>query len=198
MKKTVCVFQVALLTTGFLAVAGCHHKNHTSKDKPSAPPVPVVEKPKGDPINLQELGFTAPKGRMQDAEYNPELQPAIDRLVSYGPEGIDFLVSKIGDNRKMTRIFPYWQDVRVGDVAFILFCDLFLDASWKHATAPGISLDDFVKIEYPDNAWHENYQAHIEKYGRKSLQKKCAAAWAKHRDNVAWDAKDRCFKPKNK
>lgn len=204
MKKTVCVFQAAFLTTGFLAVAGCHHKDLTSKDKPSAPKatapsVPVVEKAKGDPIDLLALNPVAPKGRFQDAEYNPDLQPAIERLVARGPEGIDFLISKIGDNRKMeSHVFDYWPDVRVGDVAFMLFCDLFLDSSWEHSTVPGISLSALVEYKYPERAWHENYYAHLEKYGRKSLQKKCAEAWAKHRDNVVWDAKDRCFKLKDK
>jgi hypothetical protein len=199
MKKTVCVFQAALLTTGFLAVAGCHHKDQTSKDKPSAPPVPVVEKPKGDPIDLVAIRHVAPKGRFQDAYYNPDLQPAIDRLVARGPEGIDFLISKISDNRKTkTQVFDFWPVVRVGDVAFLLFCYLFTDASWEHSTVPGISLEAFVEDKDQDQPWFNNYYAHLEKYGRKSLQKKCAEAWAKYRDNVVWDAKDRCFKLKNK
>lgn len=202
MKKTVCIFQAALLTTGFLAVAGC--QNGTSKDNPSAPkatapPVPVAEKAQGDPIDLVAIRHVAPKGRFQDAHYNPDLQPAIDRLVARGPEGIDFLISKISDNRKTeTQVFDFWPVVRIGDVAFLLFCYLFTDPSWEHSSVPGISIDDFVEDKYPDRAWFENYYAHLDKYGRKSLQKKCAAAWAKHRDNVVWDAKDRCFKLKNK
>ena len=51
-------------------------------------------------INLATIGALAPKGRVQDTEYNR--LPLVDQLIAHGKDSIPFLISKLNDETKVT------------------------------------------------------------------------------------------------
>jgi hypothetical protein len=84
-------------------------------------------------IDLTNIGPIAPKGRVQDTEYNH--LPVVENLIAHGNEAIPFLIAKLDDETKIRgHVFDYWSDVRVGDVAFIILTDFFTDPTWQKTT----------------------------------------------------------------
>ncbi len=84
---------------------------------------PLAEKPQSSvltvplsQIDLTKIGPIAPKGRVQDTEYNR--LPIVEDLIARGNEAVPFLIGKLDDETKIKgHVFDYWSDVRVGDVA---------------------------------------------------------------------------------
>src|SRR5437660_5467014 len=72
----------------------------------SATPRPSPPKPLAD-IDLTKIGHLAPKGRVQDKEYNDA--PVIDDLISHGKDSIPFLISKLDDRTVIHySVEDYW------------------------------------------------------------------------------------------
>jgi hypothetical protein len=85
-------------------------------------------------VDLARIGQIAPKGRVQDKYYNPDL-PVVAKLIEAGPRAIPFLVSKLEDKTPVKgHVIDFWLDVRVGDIAWIILCDFFTTADWQHST----------------------------------------------------------------
>jgi len=146
-------------------------------------------------INLATVGAIAPKGRVQDTEYNH--LPIVDQLIAHGKESIPYLISKLDDETKIEgHVLDYWYEVRVADVALIILTDFFIDHTWQHTTIPGIGWDQFLERGANLNITSEEVlRNYISKHGRNEIKQRWQQLWNKYRDKIEWDETERCFKP---
>ena len=145
-------------------------------------------------INLAAIGRIAPKGRVQDRDYNQN--PIIDRLLEHGKESIPYLISKLDDEARIERhIVDYWSQVSVGDVALIVLTDFFTDSGRRRTTIPGVGWDEFLGGgENPALTGEQRLRDYIAKHGRKSLQTRWQHIWEENKGRIYWDEAERCFK----
>lgn len=156
---------------------------------------PMQGQTKRDFVDLRKIGALAPKGRVQDQEYNPNL-PIVEALIKAGPEAIQFLLSKIGDGTPIGEpVIDYWPNPTVGDVAFIVLHDFFLSADWKTSTIPGLEWNDFFDRQPPGCSSYDLMYRFIAKHGRLGLRKKVEIILQPFKGQLFWDSNDRCFKP---
>lgn len=188
MKKTL---MVCLIT---LSLAGCNRADAVRLERATAPDnaAPSPKTPLTE-INLAAIGRIAPKGRVQDREYNQ--LPVIEQLLAHGKESIPYLVSQLADETKIEgHVQDYWSEVRVGDVALIILTDFFTDKSWKHTTIPGVGWDEF--LGGGNNArltGDDRLRNYIALRGRKSIKERWQRVWERHGENIRWDDEERCF-----
>jgi len=146
-------------------------------------------------IDLSKIGHTSPKGRVQDKDYN-QLE-VIDNLIANGKESIPYLISKLDDKRKINEpVVDYWNEIYVGDVAFIILTDFFTDSSWERGTIDGINWGKFTGCTNPDIPAYNCWVEYVEKNGRKSIKNKWRKIWEENKDKIYWDEAERCFKVK--
>ena len=136
---------------------------------PSPTPAPKVPL---EQINLALIGPTGGKGRVQDRDYK-EL-PLIDQLLYHGKEAIPFLIGKLDDETKIDyQIVDFWSDAYVGDVAFVILEDFFLDSKWEKSTIEGMDWDSFLGRGNNRNITGEGLlRDYIKKYGRKKIKQR--------------------------
>jgi hypothetical protein len=145
-------------------------------------------------VDLAKIGHVSPKGRVQDKDYNN--LPVVDGLISMGPSAIPFLVSKLDDERRVEgKVFDFWNDVRVGDVAFAILCDFFLAADWKTPTVPGLEWDKLLDRRSSDAPSGTLLATFITKHGRTEILRRVETLLHAHAGAFSWDEKERCFRP---
>jgi hypothetical protein len=151
----------------------------------------AAQKPDKFPLwNFDEVNHSCrAKGRLQDKDYCESKM--MDQILAQGKNAIPILISQLTDTRKSKEpIFDFWGPMTVGDVAYSVLMDLFLDSDWKTRTMPGLK-----QIDYDCGASAEQcYQQLLEKHGRKFIQNQWLAAWNANKDRIYWDEKDRCFR----
>lgn len=133
------------------------------------------------------------KGRLQDYQSG-----MMDKIIAAGPASNPVLIGMLTDARMAKTgepIICYWPGMAIGDIAFCLLEDLFLNSDWTKATMPGVSWNDILGPEDNLPAW-EQLHSFIRKHGRKTIQLKWQAQWEKYKDRIFWDPKERCFKLK--
>lgn len=162
---------------------------------PSPTPAPKVPL---EQINLALIGPTGGKGRVQDRDYK-EL-PLIDQLLYHGKEAIPFLIGKLDDETKIDyQIVDFWSDAYVGDVAFVILEDFFLDSKWEKSTIEGMDWDSFLGRGNNRNITGEGLlRDYIKKYGRKKIKQRWQDAWEKNKDRIYWDDQERNFRLRDK
>jgi len=145
-------------------------------------------------INLARIGALAPKGRVQDTEYNR--LPLVEQLIAHGKDSIPFLISKLNDETKITEhVVDYWEEVRVGDVALIILIDFFINPTWTDTTIPGVGWDKFLERGgNTDITGEQVLRNYISRHGRRKIKERWQKIWETHRDKPQWDEKERCFK----
>ena len=145
-------------------------------------------------IDLAKVGAYAPKGRVQDREYNQ--LPMIEELLGHDKESIPYLISKLDDETKINgHVVHYWHQAHVGDVALIILSDFFTDSTWQSTTIPGVGWDEFLERGDNRNLTGEQVlRNYIAKHGRSVIKKRWLQIWETHKDQIWWDGKDRCFK----
>src|SRR5215471_7815339 len=152
-----------------------------------APTVPFSQ------IDLSKIGAIAPKGRVQDRDYNH--LPVVEHLIAHGSEAVPFLIGKLDDRTKIKdHVFDYWYDVRVGDVAFIILTDFFTDPTWEKTTIPGVGYDTFLGRTNSNLTGEQVLRDYISKHGRHDITDRWRAIWSQYKDRAYWDDKDRCFR----
>jgi hypothetical protein len=146
-------------------------------------------------IDLATVGAIAPKGRVQDAEYNH--LPLVDQLIAHGRESIPYLISKLDDETKIEGyVVDFWNEVRVADVALIILTDFFTDHTWQNTTVPGVGWDQFLKRGANSSITAEQVlRNYISKHGRSKIKERWQQIWEKYRHQIGWDETERCFKP---
>jgi hypothetical protein len=147
-------------------------------------------------IDLTKIGHIAPKGRVQDRDYN-RLE-VVDQLIGMGTSCIPYLISKLEDERRLRGdVADYWVKVTVGDIAFILLIDFFTDSSWEKPTIPGLGWNQFLEVGPNAVLTGEQYlRRFIAKHGRKGIKAKWQRIWLRHKSLLYWDDGERCFKVK--
>lgn len=158
------------------------------KQESSASVVPVSD------INLASISSIAPKGRVQDGDYN-ELA-AVTSLIQKGKEAIPYLISKLDDETKIQgHVIDYWSEVRVADVGLIILTDFFTDSSLQNTTLPGVGWNEFLERGSNGNLTGEQVlRNYISKHGRKAIKDRWQALWLEYRGRLFWDENDRCFR----
>ena len=156
-----------------------------------AQPVPVVQLSN---INLAQIGAIAPKGRVQDRDYN-EL-PVVEQLITHGKESVPYLINKLEDETRVKgHVMDFWFDVRVGDVALVILTDFFTDSTWQRATIPGATWDEFLGRGEDDKLTSEQVlRRYIARHGRRKIRQRWQQMWGEYKDKVHWDENERCFK----
>jgi len=151
----------------------------------------VVSSPQ---TNLLKIGHIAPKGRVQDTDYND--LPEVRNLIARGKESIPDLISELNNETKVYgEILDYWSDVHVGDVALIILTDFFTDGSGQRTTIAGIGWDEFLERDGKTNLTSEQVlRNYIAKYGRNRIKDRWQKIWTQYRDRMFWDDGERCFK----
>ena len=145
-------------------------------------------------IHLINIGRIAPKGRVQDRDYNQ--LPVIDALLAQGKASIPFLINKLDDEREIPEhVMDYWSQVYVGDVALIILADFFLDKDWKNSTVKGLKWDEFLmRGDNKEMTAEQLLRNYIKKYGRKKIKERWQEFWTKNQANIYWDESERAFK----
>jgi len=111
--------------------------------KSPAPAINNAARPLSE-IDLSQIGHIAPKGRVQDKDYN-ELAIS-DELIANGKDSIPFLISKLEDETVIDHhVIDYWPgQATVGDVAFVILTDFTTDSSWTKNTIRGADPDSIL------------------------------------------------------
>ena len=184
-----------LLIVGLSLPTGCSRARSAKvterlpvKDESSASVVPVSD------INLASIGSIAPKGRVQDGEYND--LAVVKRLIQQGKEAIPYLISKLDDETRIEgHVIDYWSEVRVADVALIILTDFFTDSGWQNTTVVGVGWDEFLERGVNrDLTGEQVLRNYISKHGRKAIKDRWQALWREYSDRLFWDENDRCFR----
>jgi hypothetical protein len=185
-----------LLLIGLLIVAGCggapapsvNTSGAETRQSNVSTTIPLSQ------IDITKIGAIAGKGRVQDTEYNH--LPVVENLIAHGNESVPFLIAKLDDETKIKgRVFDYWSDVRVGDVAFIILTDFFTDPTWQKTTIPGVGYDEFLRREPNSDVTGEDLlRNYIAKHGSRDITDRWREIWAQYKDRAHWDNNDRCFK----
>lgn len=184
-----------------------HEANKEIKTISEVQPVSKIHLPTKNPslatpslseIDLAKIEHIMPKGRVQDKDYNN--LPTVDHLIAHGKDSIPFLISKLDDETPLeNRSIPYWYEQTVGDVAFIILMDFFLDARWEKSTVAGMEWNQFLGRGNDRNSTAESLlRRYISKYGRKQIKERWQKVWDTHKDNIFWDEGERCFKVADK
>jgi hypothetical protein len=148
----------------------------------------AAPKLKGFPLaNFDGIDCRA-KGRLQDMDYCKST--VMDQILAQGKDAIPILISQITDTRPAGEPFDFWGPMTVGDVAYVVLDNLFLDADWKTFTMPGLKQIDLDC----GAASFQCYQELLKKHGRKFIQNQWLTAWNANKDRVYWDARARCFR----
>jgi hypothetical protein len=135
------------------------------------------------------------KGRLQDVS-----SKVMDQIIAAGPKAVPVLIGMITDARMAKTKEPiicFWPGMAVGDIAFCLLSDLFMNADWTKSTMPGTGWDEMLGPAGDLPAW-EQLHGFIRKHGRVALRDKWQLLWDKYGGQVFWDANERCFKLTNK
>jgi hypothetical protein len=146
-------------------------------------------------VDLRKIGHIESKGRVQDTSHNQH--DVVGRLLAAGPAAVPFLVSKLEDETTIPGgVFDFWPEVRVGDVAFVIICDLFLESDETTVTVPGLSwaslLEEHANPGLP--SW-ELLHAFVAKHGRVAIRRKVESLLKTHGSELRWDSTERCLRP---
>lgn len=142
-------------------------------------------------IDLTRIGHIAPKGRVQDKEFN-QLE-VVDQLLEHGAASIPFLIGKLEDETRIEGpVVDYWNQITVGDVALIILSDFSIDSKGKE-TIPEASWDRFLQRANQNMSAPELMDRAIAKHGRRGLKAKWQKIWTAWEEKIFWDDKERCF-----
>src|SRR5262249_3157633 len=124
--------------------------------------------------DLRTIARVAPKGRIQDKEYNPSIK-AVDELVGMGIEAVPFLIQKLDDDKKIDHhVLDFWSDVTVGDVSLVILTDFFTTPSMTEHTIPGTSWPEILDVptQDADKTAEEEVRAFVYTKGREAIKAK--------------------------
>jgi hypothetical protein len=151
-----------------------------------------------DEIDLLKINPIAPKGRIQDTEYNFRNQDMVEKLIKHGKASIPFLIENLSNETKLPAgIIDYWPEVTAGDIAMIILTNLFIDSSWEKTTIPEAKWGYVIGYNEKSNTPFFEWLTHFtERHGRKPIKNKWEKTWKKYQKRIYWDEKERCFNVK--
>jgi hypothetical protein len=145
------------------------------------------------------VGYT--KGRWQDAadaegDADPVTAGEVHNVLRFGTDAIPLLIGCLTDDtRTKYRIWDYWPEPKVRDLAFSILCDLFTDRLGRQTLDGAIMWSD-IQDESPDQAAWIAWGIYNDKHGQQYLQKVWLKAWTENKTRIYWDNSDKCFKVK--
>ena len=147
--------------------------------------------PKTFPLQTWKNDTCRDKGRFQDREYCAS--KIMDQIVADAKPSIPVLISQITDARWIAEpVYDYWPRIRVGELAYFILGDLFLDDTWTKSTMPGL-FPSTTKCDDPSWVCWANFR---ETHSLASLQAAWLKFWNAKKDQIYWDDKARCFRLK--
>ncbi|MCD4654289.1 hypothetical protein K8T06_10190, partial [bacterium] len=141
-------------------------------------------------VDLSKIGHITPKGRVQDKTYNPDLN-MIDALIVSGPIAIPYLCQKLLDDTRIDgQIVDYWPDLRVGDLALMILCDLFLMKDWQTSSVTGMKWDDILERKDKNTPASTLLKTFIKTHGRAELRNRIERLLHPHQLCFEWDKEE--------
>jgi len=119
----------------------------------------------------------------------------IEKVIAAGTKSVPVLIELLTDKRQVKTKEPiicFWPGMTIGDIAFCLLSDLFLNVDWTRTTIPGAGWDAMLGPAGDRPGW-EQLHDFVSKHGRASLRDKWKDLWNRYGGQVVWDAKERCF-----
>lgn len=206
-RKVQLSFPILLLVSFHILFcdSACQAKKSLSGVGDSLPPpaanlessAPTTDSPSSQDtmktVQLHYIGHFTPKGRVQDQQ--PPLAE-VEALIAMGPGAVDFLVARIEDETKVAeRVLDFWGDVVVGDVAFCILMNFFVDSDWQQTTVPQMGWNDVLNNRDPAKPSWVKYYEFIEQHGRDGLRREIERRLKPYADRLQWDTQARCFRP---
>jgi len=137
------------------------------------------------------------KGRLQDKGYCRS--EVIDQVLAGGKDSIPVLIELLTDERFTPEpVMDYWSSTSVGDVAFFILTDLFLNSKWNKSYMPVVTWDEIDKFGEKGLPAEAHWQLFLEKNGRKYVQDKWRKAWEANKELIYWDKKEMSYRLKSK
>jgi hypothetical protein len=145
----------------------------------------IVEKKPLSELDLSKIGHIAPKGRVQDQEYN-RLE-VVDQLLFNSRECLPYLIEKLDDETEIQPpVIDYWHRVTVGDVALIILTDFMTSPAGK--TNPGAGWEELFEAKKEPNTTAEEFlRTQLSVRGRGWLKEKWRKLAIDYRGRLFWD-----------
>ena len=153
------------------------------------------------PFDLSQLVFVVDgqqicedKGRLQDYP-----SKVMDQIIAGGSKSVPVLIGRITDTRVMKTEEPiicFWYGMTVGDLALCTLADLFADSSDSKETIPGANWAKMMDPQDKDRPASDQLHLFVKRHGRGVLQSKWQKLWAQYKDQIYWNAKQKCFRLK--
>jgi hypothetical protein len=128
------------------------------------------------------------KGRSQDCP-----SKVMTEILAKGKDSIPILISQLTDSGRTRKpVEDQWSYTDSGDVAYIVLISLFTnpDGTFNLPDVPTWKTVMKGCNTAVEGCWRE----YIEKNGRESVQQAWLKAWNLHKDQIAWNPKERCFR----
>ena len=158
--------------------------------KPTESPIKPI-KGKLPEIDLSRIGHIAPKGRVQDKEYN-QLE-IIDQLLTNPDESLPFLIRKLDDETEINGpVMDYWPRVTVGDVALVILTDFMTNPAGE--VTPQFSWEELFGVKKdPKMSSYQYLSNQLARHNRGWLRQRWEATWALYKDRLSWQDEDKYF-----
>lgn len=149
--------------------------------------------PPRDPFRLEHFdeaaGMCRGKGRLQDTEYCRSA--TMDAILAKGKDAVPILIAQLTDERVVKMpILDYWNEMKVGDIAYVILRNLFTDAGADTLNLSGLESTQDACSDGANTCW----RLLVRMRGRRSIQRQWLAAWNANKSEVYWDATARTFK----
>jgi hypothetical protein len=143
-------------------------------------------------IDLTQITYIAPKGRVQDKEENPKID-VVDYIITKGKDTLPELIQLLDDDTILEHCHvDYWRYVRIRDVALIILIDLFTDSK-GNSTLPELSWSQMF-ASYKNMTSEEKVWAYEETHGKGSIKKLWNKMWQEREGEIFWDPLENCFR----
>ncbi len=117
-------------------------------------------------------------------------------ILAKGKDSIPILISQLTDSERTKKpIEDQWSYTDSGDVAYIVLVSLFTTSDGEF-NLPDVPTWNTV-IKGCNTAVEGCWRAYIAKNGRASVQQAWLKGWNQHKDQIHWDARERCFQISN-
>ncbi len=113
-------------------------------------------------------------------------------ILARGKDAIPILISQLTDSERTKKpIEDQWSYTDAGDVAYIVLISLFTthDGDFNLPDVPTWKAVIKGCNSSVEGCWRE----YVKKNGRESIQQAWMKAWNLHKDQIHWDARERCF-----
>ena len=114
----------------------------------------------------------------------------IDRIVADQKSALPVLIAQITDSRWIAEpVYDFWPRIRVGELAYFILENLFVDDTWQKSTMPAL----FPPQNCNEPSW-VCWGDFRKRHSLNELQTRWAEFWKANEEKIYWDGKARCFR----